>query len=275
MPVLGFGTWLLADGPETEDAVRAALELGYRHLDTAQAYGNEASVGRAVGESGIPRDEIFVTTKFNPHHRDPEAELEQSLARLGLDHVDLYLVHNPQGGPKRAWPGMERCHQRGLTRSIGVSNFDARELQTVTASASVRPAANQIQLNPFRYRRGLMQTCQALGIVVQAWSPLARGEGLHHRTVVEVAEAVGRTPAQVLLRWGIQRDAVVITRSTRRERTQASAQIFDFTLDDEQMARLDALDQTGGTDEAVEDKWWTPTARGRAAVSRVLGRLRR
>src|ERR1700704_4894411 len=139
IPLLGLGVWQIPNGPATVNAVRWALELGYRHIDTAQAYGNEESVGRALKDSGVPRDEVFITTKFWPGARDPLAEVEQSLIRLGLDFVDLYRVHWPQGGPTRAWRGMERASEKGYARSIGVSNFDVRELDQVIAMATVAP----------------------------------------------------------------------------------------------------------------------------------------
>src|SRR5919108_2716034 len=145
IPLLGLGVWQVRAGAETENAVRWALDAGYRHIDTAQAYGNEESVGNAIRDSQVPREELFVATKFYPGSRDPEAEAEQSLRRLGLEQVDLYLVHWPRGGPTCAWPGMERAHQRGLARSIGVSNFHAGEIDAVLAEAQVRPVVDQIQ----------------------------------------------------------------------------------------------------------------------------------
>src|SRR5205085_4285973 len=143
-------------GPECENAVRWALELGYRHIDTAQAYGNEESVGRALRDSGIPREEVFITTKFYPARRDPAAEAEQSLRRLGVDQLDLYIVHWPQRGPTWAWPGMEEAQQRGYARSIGVSNFSVSELEQVTAIASTRPVVNQVQFSPVEYGQALL-----------------------------------------------------------------------------------------------------------------------
>ena len=274
IPLLGFGTWRIPDGPETEQAVGAALEAGYRHVDTAQAYGNEVSVGRALGESGIPRDEVFVTTKFNPRRRDPVAEAERSLERLGLDTLDLYLVHSPQRGASWAWPGMERALERGLTRAVGVSNFDARELTRVHATAEAPPAVNQIQLSPFEHRRSLLERCERLGVAVAAWSPLTHGRDLDDPTVEALAERTGRSPAQVLLRWGIQRGAIVLPKSTRPDRIIENSRIFDFALSDEEMARLDALDRTGGTDQAVEDRWWTAAGRARGLARRVAAPLR-
>src|SRR5204863_428826 len=147
IPLLGLGVWQVPNGPECVNAVRWALELGYRHIDTAQAYGNEESVGRALRESGVPREEVFITTKFYPARDDPASEVERSLRRLGVDQVDLYIIHWPQGGPTWAWPGMERARERGHARSIGVSNFDVGELGEVIAEANVRPSVNQIQFD--------------------------------------------------------------------------------------------------------------------------------
>jgi len=256
LPMLGLGVWQVPDGPACVNAVRWALELGYRHIDTAQAYGNEASVGRALRDSGIPRDEVFITTKFYPAHKDPVAEAEQSLRRLGVDQVDLYIVHWPGGGPLWAWPGMERARDRGLARSIGVSNYSARELQQVIAAGVVVPAVNQVQFSAVQYRRALLEACLRSGVVLEAYSPLGTGRHLSNKVVAEVATRVGRTPAQVLLRWCVQHGVPVIPKSTHRERISENARIFDFTLPDEDMARLDALDRTHGTDRALEHAWW-------------------
>ena len=256
LPMLGLGVWQVPDGPECVNAVRWALELGYRHIDTAQAYGNEASVGKALRDSGVPRDEVFITTKFYPGRRDPAAEAEQSLRRLGVDQVDLYLVHWPQGGPLRAWPGMERARERGLAKSIGVSNFGVRELEQVIAAGTVPPAANQVQFSAMEYRRALLAECQRSGVVLEAYSPLGTGRHLSNKVVAGIAARVGRTPAQVLLRWCLQHGIPVIPKSTHRERISENARIFDFTLPDEDMAALDALDRTHGTDRARERGWW-------------------
>jgi diketogulonate reductase-like aldo/keto reductase len=256
LPLLGLGVWQVPNGPECVNAVRWALEFGYRHIDTAQAYGNEESVGQALQQSGVPREEIFLTTKFFPRHRDPAAEAERSLERLGVDQVDLYIVHWPQGGPIWAWPGMERARELGYTRSIGVSNFDADELEQVSSAGSVVPAVNQVQFSPFEDRRALLEACEERGVVLEAYSPLGTGRHLDEPVVRQIADATGRTPAQVLLRWCVQRDIPVIPKSTHRERIEENGQIFDFTLSDEDMAALDALDQTGGTSRARERKWW-------------------
>jgi 2,5-diketo-D-gluconate reductase A len=256
IPTLGLGVWQVPNGPECENAVRWALECGYRHIDTAQAYGNEDSVGRALHASGIPREEVFITTKFYPGHRDAVAEAENSLRRLGVDKVDLYLVHWPQTGPTWAWPGMEAARERGYARSIGVSNFSVEELVEVMAVASTPPVINQVQFSPFEYRRALLHACEERHVAVEAYSPLGTGRHLSDVTVAEVAHRAGRTAAQVLLRWCLQRHTIVLPKSTHRERIEENARIFDFALSDEDMAMLDALDRTGGTDRARERKWW-------------------
>jgi 2,5-diketo-D-gluconate reductase A len=256
MPMLGLGVWQVPDGPECVNAVRWALELGYRHLDTAQAYGNEESVGQGLRESGISRDEVFITTKFYPARKDPAAEAEQSLRRLGVDHVDLYIIHWPQGGPTWAWPGMERARELGYARSIGVSNFDVAELEAVIAAGSVAPVVDQVQFSPFVDRRALLEACEQRAVALEAYSPLGTGRHVSNETVKRIAGRVGRTPAQVLLRWCVERGVPVIPKSTHRQRIEENAQIFDFTLADQDLAELDALDETGGTASALERKWW-------------------
>ncbi len=249
IPLLGLGVWQVPNGPECENAVRWALELGYRHVDTAQAYGNEESVGRALHDSGVPREEVFVTTKFNPSREDAEAEAERSLERLGVDQVDLYIIHWPQGGPTWAWSGMERALEGGYARSIGVSNFGVSELDEVLSVAETPPVVNQVQFSPFKHRRSLLEACEERGVALEAYSPLGTGRHLSDERVRQIANRAGRTPAQVLLRWAVQRDLVVVAKSTHRERIEENAQIFDFTLPDEDMAALDALDETGGTEQ--------------------------
>jgi 2,5-diketo-D-gluconate reductase A len=256
IPLLGLGVWQVPNGPECENAVRWALELGYRHVDTAQAYGNEESVGRALRDSGVPRDEVFITTKFYPARSDPEVEARGSLERLGVDHVDLYIIHWPQGGPTWAWPGMERAHERGYARSIGVSNYSVSELDEVLSAARIPPVVNQVQFSPFAYRRRLLEACEQHNVALEAYSPLGTGRHLADERVRQIAERVGRTPAQVLLRWCVQRDLVVVAKSTHRERIEENAKIFDFALSDEDMAALDGLDETGGTERALERPWW-------------------
>jgi diketogulonate reductase-like aldo/keto reductase len=256
IPLLGLGVWQVPDGRESEDAVRWALELGYRHIDTAQAYRNERSVGKALRDSGVPRDEVFITTKFYPGRKDPEAEAQRSLERLGLERLDLYIIHWPQGGPTWAWEGMQRAHERGYARSIGVSNFSLAEIDELLGVADLPPVVNQVQFSPFEFRRGLLEGCDDRGIALEAYSPLGTGRHLGDRRVAEVAERVGRTPAQVLIRWALERNLIVLPKSTHRERIEQNAQVFDFTLSEEDMAALDVLDGTGGTEAARESKWW-------------------
>ena len=256
LPLLGLGVWQVPNGRECVDAVRWALELGYRHIDTAQAYGNEASVGEGLRESGVARDQVFISTKFNPGRSDPVAEVERSLERLGVELVDLYIVHWPKGGPTWAWPGMERARERGYARSIGVSNFDVAELQQVLATASIAPVVNQVQFSAYEYRKGLLDACRGNGIVLEAYSPLGHGRHIGSETATRIAQRLGRTPAQVLLRWCIERDVPLIAKSTHRDRIAENAQIFDFTLSNADMAELDALDRTSGTQRALERKWW-------------------
>ncbi len=256
MPMLGLGVWQVPDGPECVNAVRWALALGYRHIDTAQAYGNEKSVGRALRDSGVPRNEVFLTTKFFPARKDPVAEAERSLRRLGVEQVDLYLIHWPQGGPTWAWPGMERAQELGFARSIGVSNFSVSELDEVIAASTSGPVVNQVQFSGLEYRRGLLDACRRRSIALEAYSPLGTGRHLSNATVSRVAKSVGRTPAQVLLRWGLQHDVPVIPKSTHRDRIAENAQVRDFTLSEQDMTDLDVLDQTGGTDRALEERWW-------------------
>jgi 2,5-diketo-D-gluconate reductase A len=248
------------------NAVRWALDLGYRHIDTAQVYGNEESVGRALRDSGVPRDEVFITTKFHPVRQDPVAEAEQSLRRLGVDQVDLYLVHWPHGGPVWAWPGMERCRERSLARSIGISNFGTSDLAAVLAAGTIPPVVNQVQFSPVCYRRALLDACRQWDVLVEAYSSLGTGRHLTNTTVQQVARRVGRTPAQVLLRWCLQHDLLVIPKSTHQERIRENAQIFDFTLSPADMAELDALDRTKGTGQAHERHIWQGALRRARAV---------
>jgi diketogulonate reductase-like aldo/keto reductase len=256
IPLLGLGVWQVPDGRACEDAVRWALEFGYRHIDTAQAYGNEASVGRALRDSGVPREDVFLTTKFHPSRSDAEEEAKRSLERLGVDRIDLYIVHWPRGGPTRAWDGMQRAHERGHARSIGVSNFSVAELDELIAVADVAPVINQVQFSPFEYRRGLLEACEERDVTIEAYSPLGTGRHLGDDRVRRIADRLGRTPAQVLIRWCLERDLVVLPKSTHRERIEENGRVFDFALSDEDMATLDSLDETGGTERARESRWW-------------------
>jgi diketogulonate reductase-like aldo/keto reductase len=251
MPVLGLGVWQMTAGSETEQAVEWALEAGYRHIDTASMYRNEQSVGAALRRSGLPREQVFVTTKLMPTHLSAARELDKSLGRLSLDYVDLYLIHWPLPlRSTRLWRELESLHQRGLAREIGISNFGLDRLGKLMRGASRMPAVDQVQFSPFQYRRRLLDYCLEQGIVFEAYSPLERGKGLQDPTITAVAERLGRTPAQVMLRWAIQHQAVVIPKSSRKERIFSNAQLFDFELADSDMRILDALDRTNGSAQA-------------------------
>lgn len=251
MPVLGLGLWRMADGAETEQAVEWALEAGYRLFDTATMYGNEESTGSALRRSGLPREELFVTTKLPPPHSDALRQLAKSVRRLGLDYVDLYLIHWPLPfGNTRVWQQFEELREQGLAREIGVSNFGARRLEKLLGRARRPPAVNQVQFNPFQARRGVLELCRDRGIVFEAYSPLAHGRGVGDPTVVAIAERLGRTPAQIMLRWAVQQGAVVIPKSSRYERIVSNARVFDFVLGEGDMRLLDSLDRTGGSARA-------------------------
>jgi diketogulonate reductase-like aldo/keto reductase len=251
MPVLGLGVWQMAAGRETEQAVEWAFEAGYRHIDTASMYRNEQSVGAALKRSGLPREDVFVTTKLVPGPPSAARELDKSLNRLGLEYVDLYLIHWPLPlGNARMWRQLESLQERGLARAIGVSNFGRDRLAKLLRSAGRKPAVNQVQFSPYRYRRRLLEYCDQQGIVFEAYSPLARGRGLDHPTITSIAERVDRTPAQVMLRWAIQHGTVVIPKSSRQDRIRSNAQLFDFELNDADVQSLDALDNTNNSDRA-------------------------
>jgi diketogulonate reductase-like aldo/keto reductase len=256
IPLVGLGVWQVSNNRECVDAVRWALELGYQHIDTAQAYGNEESVGQGLRESGVPREDVFITTKFFPARKDPVAEIERSLERLGVDFVDLYIIHWPEGGPTWAWPGMERALEAGYTRSIGVSNFGVDDLEQLLATATVAPVVDQVQFSPYEYRTALLDAAEEHQIALEAYSPLGTGRHLTSDAVANIAQRYGRTPAQVLIRWCIERGIPVIPKSTHRERIAENAEVFDFALTAEDIAELDGLDRTGGTGRALERKWW-------------------
>lgn len=248
MPVLGLGVGELSEG-EAEDAVAAALEAGYRLIDTAAVYGNEAAVGRAIKASGVPREEIFVTTKLATADfgfKSSRDALTASLERLGLDYVDLYLIHWPAGEQGKyvdSWGGLMRSKEDGDTRSIGVSNFHAHHLDDIISLSFFTPAVNQIELHPLLNQTELRAVNAEHGIATQAYGPLGVGRLLDHSAVTGIAEAHGKTAAQVLLRWNLQLGNSVVTRSTSPERIKSNLEVFDFELTGEQMAALDGLDE--------------------------------
>ena len=257
IPQLGFGVFRITPGEETKRAFEAALAAGYRHVDTAAVYRNEADVGAAIRASGFAPSSVWVTTKLaNGDQGGATARraFEVSLERLGLDAVDLYLLHWPHELRLESWRVLEQLHAEGLARSIGVSNFLVRHLDELLAHASVPPAVNQIELSPFLYRTraDTLRRCAEEGIAVEAYSPLTKGRRLDDSTVASIAGEVGRTPAQALIRWSLQKGFVVLPRSSNAGRIAENAAVFDFALDEAQIAALDALDEglTTGWDPA-------------------------
>lgn len=248
IPQLGFGVFQI----KPEDAVEAtlsALEVGYRHIDTAQMYGNEAEVGEAVRKSGIPRDEVFITTKLNNsfHAFDDALEAtDKSLERLGVEHVDLYLIHWPLpevGDFVETWKAMEKVYADGKARAIGVSNFQKHHLERLFAETEVVPAANQIEVHPYLTQNPLRAFNSEYNIATEAWSPIAQGDVLDDPVLTKIAEEKGRTVAQVVLRWHIQRGDIVFPKSVTRSRVEENFALFDFDLSAEDMAAVDGLNK--------------------------------
>ena len=246
MPVLGFGVYQIPPD-ETEQAVATALEVGYRLIDTAASYQNEEAVGLAVHSSGIPRNEIFVTTKLwiqEPGEANAKAAFERSLERLGLDHVDLYLIHQPFGDYYSAWRAMELLHAEGLARAIGVANFHPDRLVDLIEHNEVAPAVDQIEVNPYFQRYPDQEVAREHGVQVEAWGGFAEGKNdlFTNPVLAEVGGAHGKSVAQVVLRWLIQRSIVTIPKSVRRERMEQNFDVFDFELSDDEMESIRVLD---------------------------------
>lgn len=242
MPLLGFGTWQLR-GSQARDATRWALDAGYRHIDTATGYGNQSEVGAALRDSGVPREDVFLTTKLPPDHVGRETRtLQESLTELGTDHLDLWLIHWPPGGTAgvESWRAFSTALDEGLTRSIGVSNYSIAQIDELTERVGVTPAVNQIKWNPFLYKADVVAAHRERGVVIEGYSPF-RAANLTDATLGKIAAAHGKTPAQVILRWHIRHGFVVIPKSAHVERIESNADIFDFELSDEDIAALDAL----------------------------------
>ncbi|MCI4360069.1 MAG: aldo/keto reductase [Thermoplasmata archaeon] len=245
LPVLGLGVWQAGTGPRVVRAVTTALATGYRLIDTAKLYGNEAEVGEAVRRGPVPREEVFVTTKlWNDDHGRAKAKraFDASLRQLGLEYLDLYLIHWPGTGERNeTWKALAEIAQEARCRSIGVSNFTIGHLEELARASDVVPAVNQVELHPFHFQRELIEYCHRHGIQVQAYSPLARANYLDEATVTAVADMHGRSPAQVMLRWSLQHGLSAIPKSTHDERIRENAALFDFELTSGEMARLDGL----------------------------------
>jgi 2,5-diketo-D-gluconate reductase A len=250
IPQLGFGVFQVPP-PETAATVTAALEAGYRHIDTAQMYGNEAGVGEAIKASGIGRDDLYVTTKLNNgFHRPDDArrEIDASLVRLGLDQVDLFLIHWPlptqyDGDYVQTWRALIEAQEAGKTRSIGVSNFQPAHLDRIVEETGVVPVVNQVEVHPFFANEEVRAANQRHGVLTEAWSPIAKGTVVDDDTIGEIASAVGRTPAQVTLRWHVQRGDIVFPKSMNPERMRQNFEIFDFELEPAHMSAIDGLDR--------------------------------
>lgn len=246
MPILGFGVFQVPDD-RTEEVVTDALAAGYRSIDTAASYGNEEAVGRAIAKSGIPREELFITTKLWIQHTGEDTarrEFDKSLRRLGLDHLDLYLIHQPLGDYYSSWHAMEKLHAEGLIKAIGVSNFHTDRLADLIHHNDVIPAVNQIETHPFHQRHADQRFARDHGVQVESWGPFAEGKNdlFTNPVLAAVGAAHGRSVAQVVLRWLIQRDVVVIPKSVRPDRMAENLAVFDFELTDDDMARIAELD---------------------------------
>ena len=247
MPWIGLGVFLVEPGAEASAAVRTALETGYRHIDTASFYRNEESVGTGIRESGVKREDIFVTSKvWNDELGYDEAltAFERSLERIGTDYLDLYLIHWPiKGKFLDTWKALEKLYRDGRVRAIGVSNFLTHHLEELRKHAEVPPMVNQVEFHPFLLQKPLLDYCKDNAIQLEAWSPLTRGQRLDHEVISEIARKHGKSNAQVLIRWDLQHEVVTIPKSVHRERIEENADVFDFTLSHEDMAALDALDE--------------------------------
>ena len=250
IPQLGFGVFQI-EPEDTVEAVTRALEVGYRHIDTAEMYGNEREVGEAVRASGLGRDEVFITSKLdNGAHRPDDARraFEGTLSALGFDHVDLFLIHWPlptlyDGDYVSTWQVLEELKADGRARSIGVSNFQVEHLERLDAETEVVPAVNQIELHPYFHNREVAAYCEEHKIAIEAWSPIAQGEVLDDAEIGEIAEKLDRTPAQIVLRWHIQHGYIVFPKSVTPERIRENFELFDFELDADDMSRIDSLDR--------------------------------
>jgi diketogulonate reductase-like aldo/keto reductase len=278
IPQLGFGVWQIRPGKTCETAVIAALEAGYRHIDTAAAYDNEESVGAGLRASGIPREDVFVTTKlWNNDHGDPERALGASLRKLKMDYVDLYLIHFPVPERRRSWRTLESLRKQGKARSIGVSNYTIRHLTELLAEGGVVPAVNQVEFHPYLYQRDLLDFCNAKGIVIEAYSPLTHGRRLDDPRLVAIAKKYSKTglqpaarwsklplirefsrcfgiktPAQILIRWALQHGLVVVPKSSTRGRIFENADVLDFEISEEDMRVVDGFHENLRT-------CWDPT----------------
>jgi diketogulonate reductase-like aldo/keto reductase len=255
MPVIGLGTYLSLDGGEVENSVKWALDAGYRLIDTAATYNNEDGVGKAIKESGIPREEIFVTTKLWNTDQGYESTLraiDTSLEKLGMDYVDLYLVHWPTADEEgvlsinkrqETWRAMEEIYKSGKAKAIGVSNFTITHLEEMKGYASVMPAVDQVEFHPFLYQKELLKYCKDNNIVLEAYRPLTKGKRLNDKVIEDIAHKYGKSDAEILIKWSIEHGCIPIPKSVHKERIEENLKVFDFEISAEDMEILDGLNE--------------------------------
>jgi methylglyoxal/glyoxal reductase len=247
IPYLGLGVYQTPPGEATMRAVSFALKIGYRHIDTAELYGNEADVGRALLASGIEREEIFITTKVwnsNQGYNSTKRACQASISRLGLSYVDLYLIHWPvQGTGSDTWKAMTELLKEDRVRAIGVSNYSIEDLKDILETSDIVPAVNQVEFHPFFYQKGLLQFCNKNKIHLESYSPLTRGKRLNHPNILRIGKKNGKTPGQVLIRWALQHGLIVIPKSVHEARIKENSKVYDFDLDTEDMNVLDSMNE--------------------------------
>ncbi len=247
MPILGYGVFQIADEAECERCVVDAVQAGYRLIDTAASYRNEEAVGRGLRRCGVPRDQLFVTTKLwveDVGYARTQAAIDTSLRRLGLDYLDLYLIHQPYSDVHGAWRAMEEAYRTGKLRAIGLSNFEPDRLMDIQAFNAITPAVNQIEINPFHQHGESVDFMRSLGVQPEAWAPFAEGRNnlFQHPQLVAIAECHGKTVGQVVLRWLVQRGVVALAKSVRRARMEENLAVFDFVLPDEDLRQIAGLE---------------------------------
>ena len=247
IPVVGLGTWKSEPGPATYNAVLDSIKAGYRHIDTARAYDNESDVGRAVKDSDIDRSELFITTKLWNKDQGYDAAIEaceKSLSRLGCDYIDLYLIHWPLKDKRNeSWKAFIELKDKGLCKSIGVSNFTMDNLKELEDKFGILPAVNQVEFHPYHYQKELLEYCNSKNILIEAYSPLVHAKRMDEPRLVSISEEISKTPAQVLIRWAMQRGMVVLPKSVNENRIIENFSVFDFKISDSLMKRLDDLNE--------------------------------